>query len=215
MGPGIRAEIRVSADGTCPVVEGATDVGSPSYSIARSTIASESERVTEEFMIESGTTPTASVELAKVFDYGSKAMYRFSRERGRGCPCEAVEMFDCPIVDLHARDGQLHLVFHAVDMQDLQDVITTLRERYSEVDVQRLLRSEHDPQEDHLIFLDRGRLTDRQREVLETAHRMGYFDHPKGANAGEVASTLDITTATFSEHLSAAQSKLLDAILDV
>ena len=215
MGSGIRAEIRVSADGTCPVVEGAADVGSPSYSIARSATASEPERVTEEFMIESGTAPTASVELTEVFDYGSKTMYRFSRDRGRGCPCEAVEAFDCPIVDLHARDGRLHLVFHVVDMRDLQDVIMTLRERYSEVDVRRLLRSEHDPQESNLIFVDRGRLTDRQREVLETAHRMGYFEHPKDANAGEVAETLDITTATFSEHLAAAQSKLLDAILDV
>jgi predicted DNA binding protein len=44
---------------------------------------------------------------------------------------------------------------------------------------------------------------------------MGYFEHPKGANAGEVAEALAITTATFSEHLSAAQSKLFDAILDV
>jgi predicted DNA binding protein len=30
-----------------------------------------------------------------------------------------------------------------------------------------------------------------------------------------VAEVLGITTATFSEHLAAAQSKLLDAILDV
>ncbi len=215
MGSGIRAEIRVDADGTCPVVEGASSVESPSYSIARSTIASRSDAVTEEFMIESGRQPEASVELTEVFDYGSKTMYRFSRERGRGCPCESIETFDCPVVDLHARDGDLYLVFHAIDMENLQNVITTLQKRYPTVDVQRLLRSEHHPQEDHLVFLDRSRLTDRQREVLEMAHEMGYFEHPKGANAGEVADALDITTTTFSEHLSIAQSKLLDAILDI
>lgn len=44
---------------------------------------------------------------------------------------------------------------------------------------------------------------------------MGYFDHPKGANATEVADVLDITQATFAEHLSAAQRKLLSTILDV
>ncbi len=215
MGTGIRAEIRVDADGTCPVVEGAVSAGSPSYSIARSTTASTSDSVVEEFMIESDGTPTASVDLSTVFEYGSKTMYRFSRERGRGCPCESVEEFDCPIVDLHTREGYLYLVFHAVDMENLQGVIRTLQERYSELDVQRLLRSEDEPQEDTLIFVDRNRLTDRQREVLETAHGMGYFEHPKGANAGEVADELAITTATFSEHLAAAQSKLLEAILDV
>lgn len=214
MAPGIRAQIRVDADGTCPVVEGAVAVDSPSHSIARGTTASEPDRVIEEFMLQSGEAPTASVELRKVFDYGSKTMYRFKRERGRGCPCESIETFDCPIVDLHTRDGYLYLVFHAIDMTNLQNVIRTLTERYSEVDVQRLLRSEGEKQEDSLIFLDRGRLTDRQHEVLETAHRMGYFDHPKGANAGDVADELDITAATFSEHLAAAQSKLFDAILD-
>ena len=212
---GIRAEIRVDPDGTCPVVEASIDLGSPSYSIARSTIASEPERVTEEFMLESGGDPNASVELTDVFDYGSKRMYRFARERGRGCPCESVEVYDCPIVDLHARDGMLYLVFHAVDMDNLQSVITTLRDRYSTVDVRRLLRSQTDAPGNDLVFLDRGRLTERQREVLETAHEMGYFEHPKEANAGEVAADLDIATSTFSEHLAAAQSKLMDSILDV
>lgn len=212
---GIRAEIRVDPDGTCPVVEAAVGVGSPSYTVARSVTGSTADRVCEEFTLDSGGDPEASVGIDEVFDYGSKAMYRFVRDRGRGCPCETVEAFDCPIVDLHTREGSLYLVFHAVDMEALQSTITTLRDRYSEVDVRRLLRTHADAPEDNLVFLDRSRLTERQREVLETAHRMGYFDHPKGANGGEVADALDITTSTFSEHLAAAQSKLMDAILDM
>jgi hypothetical protein len=43
---------------------------------------------------------------------------------------------------------------------------------------------------------------------------MGYFEHPRTANAGEVADELDISRSTFAEHLAAAQSKLLDAVLD-
>ena len=211
---GIRAEIRIDADGTCPVVEASSDRGTPSYTVARSVSDAGTGRVTEEFMLESGSEPTASVSLTESFDYGAKTMYRFTRERGRGCPCETVESLGCPIVDLHAREGSLYLVFHAVDMGTLQETIRELRERYSTVDVRRLLRGEADAPEDDLVLVDRGRLTERQREVLETANRLGYFEHPKGANAGEVAEDLDITTSTFSEHLAAAQSKLLDAILD-
>lgn len=212
--PGIRAEIRVDPDGSCPVVEAATDRGSSSQTIVRSTTGSADDRVTEEFMLESGPKPETSVDLTEAFEYGSKTMYRFSRDRGWGCPCETVEQFDCPIVDLRARGRSLYFVFHAVDMESLQATILALRERYPGIDVCRLLRREHDASEESPVFLDRSRLTDRQREVLETAHGMGYFDHPKGANAGEVAEALDITAATFSEHLAAAQSKLLDAILD-
>ena len=63
------------------------------------------------------------------------------------------------------------------------------------------------------MFVDRGRLTDRQREVLQTAYDMGYFDHPKRANASEVAAALDISPSTFTEHLAVAQQKILEAIL--
>jgi len=99
-------------------------------------------------------------------------------------------------------------------MHGLQAVIGELRERYATLDVQRLLQSQQDHDERNLVFVDRSMLTDRQTEVLETAHRMGYFEHPKRANAGEVAAELEITGTTFTEHLAAAQTKLLDAILD-
>jgi predicted DNA binding protein len=106
------------------------------------------------------------------------------------------------------------MAFHAADMDELREIITTLREEFPTVDIRRLLRSRGDSADHDLVLVDRGQLTRRQREVLETAHELGYFDHPKGANAGEVAEHLDISRATFREHLGAAQTKLLDAVLD-
>jgi len=43
---------------------------------------------------------------------------------------------------------------------------------------------------------------------------MGYFDYPKGANATDVAEELGVARSTFTEHLAAAQTKLMDAILE-
>ena len=64
------------------------------------------------------------------------------------------------------------------------------------------------------MFVNRGALTDRQLEVLETAHEMGYFERPKGANASHIAAALDISQSTLTEHLVTAQRKLLDDILE-
>ncbi len=61
--------------------------------------------------------------------------------------------------------------------------------------------------------MDRGRLTARQREVLETAFEMGYFERPRRANATEVAAELGIGPSTFREHVSAAETKLLEDVL--
>ncbi|WP_224337908.1 bacterio-opsin activator domain-containing protein [Haloprofundus halobius] len=52
-------------------------------------------------------------------------------------------------------------------------------------------------------------LTDRQREVLKTAFEAGYYEWPRECTGEDVAAELDITSATFSEHIQAAERKLL------
>lgn len=157
--------------------------------------------------------PVDGTEFRLVFDYGDHATYRFERDRDVACPCEVVEAHDCPPTDVAIRADGVHVAFHVPDMPSLQALVADLREQFPTLDLKRLLRSTGDADAHNLVFVDRGQLTDRQQEVLETAHEMGYFAHPKGANAGEVATELHITRSTFSEHLAAAQSKLMDAIL--
>lgn len=41
----------------------------------------------------------------------------------------------------------------------------------------RLLQSSTNGSQD-LVLVEHDQFTDRQREVLETVHEMGYFDHP-------------------------------------
>lgn len=58
----------------------------------------------------------------------------------------------------------------------------------------------------------RSKLTDRQRVVAETALAAGYFERPRESQAGELAETLDINTATFSQHLRAAHRKVYGSL---
>ena len=55
-------------------------------------------------------------------------------------------------------------------------------------------------------------LTDRQREVLEVAYRAGFFDWPRTSTGEEIAEQLDISPATFTQHLRAAEQKFFDAV---
>lgn len=217
MPSGIRAEIRIDDPEGCVVAQAAAEAGGTAQSVTKSVDPTAPDRMTEEFMLEADSFPDAfdtDVELSEIFSYGSQSVYRFERDLERGCPCESIERFDCPVVDVRAQGSALFLTFHAPDMEGLQAIIGALQDRHDNLDVQRLLQSEQDHADQHLVFVDRNTLTDRQLEVLETAHEMGYFEHPKRANAGEVAEALDITGTTFTEHLAAAQTKLLDAILD-
>ncbi|MDS0473819.1 helix-turn-helix domain-containing protein [Natrinema sp. 1APR25-10V2] len=217
MASGIRAEVKIDDPPDCVVTQAAAETDGRTHSVSKCTNPAEPERVTEEFILEADSYPDefdVDADLSPIFSYGSSSVYRFERTLGCGCPCESVERHDCPVVDVRAKGAALYMTFHAPDMRGLQAVIGELRENYANLDVQRLLQSQQDHDERNLVFVDRSTLTDRQTEVLETAHRMGYFEHPKRANAGEVADELDITGTTFTEHLAAAQTKLLDAILD-
>lgn len=57
-------------------------------------------------------------------------------------------------------------------------------------------------------------LTDRQREVLRTAFEAGYYDWPRECTGTDVAAELDIASATLSEHIHAAERKLLTVLFD-
>jgi predicted DNA binding protein/DNA-binding response OmpR family regulator len=55
------------------------------------------------------------------------------------------------------------------------------------------------------------KLTDRQRDVMQTALASGYFEWPRGSTAEEVADSLGIAAPTFHEHLRAGERKLIES----
>ena len=52
-------------------------------------------------------------------------------------------------------------------------------------------------------------LSSRQREVFRLAQVRGYYDHPRQANAGDLAVELGVSTSTIHEHLRKAEATLL------
>lgn len=55
------------------------------------------------------------------------------------------------------------------------------------------------------VFAD---LTDRQREVLEAALALGYYETPREATLADVASEVDVEPGTVGKHLRAVESKV-------
>ena len=57
-------------------------------------------------------------------------------------------------------------------------------------------------------------LTPRQREVVETAYRSGYFDSPRGVSGKEVAEIFDFSNSTFHEHIRKAEQTLFETLIE-
>lgn len=56
-------------------------------------------------------------------------------------------------------------------------------------------------------------LTSRQREVIEKAWEMGYYEVPREVSADEIADELDLDSSTVNEHLQRAERNLLGRLL--
>ena len=148
-----------------------------------------------------------------VFDYGSETVYEFERPESDPCICEQIQTALGPVREVFAEDGNLHVRLHTSDIGELRTLISDLRAEYGDVTVEYLVRSVEEGETEEIVPVDMRTLTERQREVLETAHELGYFEYPGDANATEVAAALDIQPSTFSEHLAAAQGKLMDELI--
>jgi predicted DNA binding protein len=210
MPPGIRATIAVTTP-VCPLSELSEAASATVDSVRANLCPSEQDGSTVEFSMETDTNP--AVELTPLFSHGSTNRYRLTLDEGVNCPCQCLAQFGCPVSRYVAEHGTLTLVFHAADYDQLRAVVTELRDRFPEVDIRRFIESPAEESSEGGVLVDRGKLTARQREVLETAYERGYFDSPRRSNATEVAAELDINPSTFREHLAAAESKVLGDLL--
>lgn len=114
--------------------------------------------------------------------------------------------------DIHAVDGNLHLKLDVESRGELRDLCADIESKYGPVSIDRITNIEDVERESDYARADLRKLTDRQYEVIEAAVRMGYFSYPRDSNAKDVASSLGITSSTFTEHLNTAQAKIFEQI---
>lgn len=208
---GIRATVSFTAPADCPVAHFSATTGRSIDGISTS-VAPSGTPITE-FLVD-GSEPVDDTTVEPVFSYGTADVYRLDHCSESGCPCSCIGGFGCPIHRYTADADELTVVFHADGFEQLQEIMEQLRAQFPSVDVERLLQPPLAGDPDDREFVNRGKLTDRQLEVLQSAYNHGYFKRPKEANATELATELGITQSTFSEHLAAAQRKLFADVLD-
>ncbi|MDS0261235.1 helix-turn-helix domain-containing protein [Haloarcula sp. S1CR25-12] len=211
----ILAEVEVFDPDSCYVTPHATAKWSVT-DVSRSRLDGE---VIEEFTVRgdgTGAPPaTADDGVEKVFSYENAHVFRVVRPAEHSCVCEQVERAGCVLRDITVDEDSIVVTFLVDGTETLKRVLDRLEETGGTLSLRRLIDSSAGQRSGTPMVLDPDVLTDRQAEVLEVAHEMGYFEHPRDASAGEVADELGIATTTFTEHLAAAQRKLLgDVVAD-
>jgi predicted DNA binding protein len=56
-------------------------------------------------------------------------------------------------------------------------------------------------------------LTDKQRNIMITAYKYGYYEYPKKINSEQLSNKVDIGKATLVQHLRKAENRILNEVL--
>lgn len=118
--------------------------------------------------------------------------------------------------DVEAVDGVGRVVTDVPPHVGVRDVVESVCERH---DAEFVARREHERSAPEFMgkafrtgVIDR--LTERQLESLRTALAAGYYRWPREATAEECADVLGISQPTFTQHLRAAEEKVLEDLLE-
>lgn len=208
---GIRATVEFDSVDVCPIVKHSGVAETTIDSVTQTVCSDGCTECVTEFSSDADDVPTD--DFTPTFSHGSTQRYRLTHEGEASCPCEHLGEFGCPVSRYVAEEGTLTTVFHAVDYDRLQAIIGALRDQFPNMGIKRLVRSPRGTHTRDSVLIDRSKLTERQLEVLETAHEMGYFERSRQTNATDIADELDISPSTFREHLAAAESKIFEDVL--
>lgn len=97
--------------------------------------------------------------------------------------------------------------------RDRQTLVRHLKDEYPDIDLTIKQYSTSLPSVSRTGLLEDA-LTDRQRDILETAYYSGFFDQHRKRTGTQIADSLDISQPAFSTQLRAAQRNLLAAVFE-
>lgn len=109
-------------------------------------------------------------------------------------------------------DGESHLLVHIPAKTSSAEVIDLVLEAHPSVEVVAQRQKSYSvPLLTKELFQNavQKELTNRQQQVLLAAYTNGYFESPRKMSGEEIAAELGISPPTFTEHLRAAERKLL------
>lgn len=201
----MRAKVLVEEPEACPVTD-FTDSDADAVEVT-----SRGDDVEEVFLPEAPSGPDAD-SLSQIFRYDDGGVFRFPRPEG--CACDRLEAVGVPVSESRFEEGRLQLTFHVESTEQLQQAVRKLRERAETVSVKQLVGSDSMLDPGTVSTVDMGGLTDRQSEVLQVAHRQGYFEQPRRTSISGLATELDLSPSTVTQHLYTAMGKVFDQVVE-
>lgn len=148
-------------------------------------------------------TEAAIDQLAVVDQVEDGALFAARWNRDRAGALFAIARSDGALLDARATHEQWRFEVRFADATATTEFRTFCTKREVPLTIRRVSSSA--PRED-----GRYGLTTEQREALSIAYRLGYFEEPRRATLGDIATEIGISTRAVAGRLKRGQSTLLE-----
>ncbi|MFA9518236.1 bacterio-opsin activator domain-containing protein [Halopenitus sp. H-Gu1] len=123
--------------------------------------------------------------------------------------------YGAAVTSLSVTDGCGRLVADISRSNDVRSVVEAVQSVHPELDLVAQRERERDADfETAFRSSFEESLTDRQLEAARTAYFAGFFEWPRETSGEGVASMMDISQSTFTQHLRSAERKLFEAVFE-
>ncbi|MFC6718166.1 helix-turn-helix domain-containing protein [Natrialbaceae archaeon GCM10025810] len=133
-----------------------------------------------------------------------------SRKVNSSCVCTTLRRFDCVFDIEEVRAGSLVFSLVVEDRSLLTDIVTTLKSTGATVSLRRISPLGTDA--DDVLEVDASAITAKQREAVELAVEMGYYDRPRRATLDDLAERLEVSKSAVSQRLTAVEETLVRSL---
>lgn len=134
-----------------------------------------------------------------------------STEMEPDCVCSVLATDGCVFTLESVRDGSLIVSVVVRERETVRELVSAIRETGASVSVERIGPRELDRSAP--ATPDARAITDTQRETIELAVELGYYDEPRKADLQQLADRLDVSRSAVSQRLNAAESKIVRSLV--
>ncbi|MFC3958235.1 bacterio-opsin activator domain-containing protein [Halovivax cerinus] len=127
---------------------------------------------------------------------------------------EAVASHGGVVTSVEVRDGDATVGVDLPSDRDVRALVETVRSTIPTTALATRRPASRADEPDPSVSSVLDSLTDRQRQILRTAHAAGYFEWPRERTGEEIADRLDISQPTFTRHFRAAERRIFDLLFE-
>lgn len=184
----------------------------PSANCAVAEYGGEAEKITQSLSFDPAgdDDQTTDRECHTVLGYDDRSQSYKTADVGSNCICPVFEDHECLTEFRDVSDGTLTVVASVPSRETVRELVEGLRDVGATVAVEWLVE---DAQRERTTEMDVSSITSKQREALETALELGYYNSPRDADLGDCAEALDISKSAVSQRLNTAETKLVRSFL--